>query len=349
MQRSGIINTVKSREATPADFDLVRRLYRDVWGYNRPERFDRWRYIMSSGKFCPTALASNGDKLVGAYMLWPVSVSVGSKNVSAAQSMDTMTHPENQGQGIFTNLANACYQIAETRGIQILYGFPNPLSYPGFVRKLGWNHIGDITHWVRPIKPSLYRHASPLKRVAASFAATVLPRGRVGGFELSFEAPPQRALTSLLDQWRSEQQKIRIVRDVEWLSWRYAEDTDNDYKFVSAYQSGELRAVAIWGMHNEAWGTLADKRAHLVDLLGEDPAALETVLAHLYRVLRHENVVLLETLSNVERVCIALKKVGFLRHRKAPFIVKTLGDKGYDVDVSSIDNWQIMGSDVDTF
>ena len=151
-----------------------------------------------------------------------------------------------------------------------------------------------------------------------------------------------------MDHWHSDQQKIRAVRNVEWLSWRYAEDTDNDYKWVSAYQSGELRAVAVWGKQNKAWGRLADNRAHLVDLLGEDPLALETVLAYLYRTLCYENVILLETLSNVERVCKTLKKVGFLRHREAPFIVKTLDYTGYDLDVSSIYNWQIMGSDVDT-
>ena len=165
---------------------------------------------------------------------------------------------------------------------------------------------------------------------------------------MSFDAPAPRSLMPLLEHWNSEPQKIRVFRSKEWLSWCYSEDTDNDYKWVSAYQSGELRAVAIWGKQNEAWGSLANNRAHLVDLLGEDPWALETVLAHLYRVLRHENVILLETISNVERVCRTLKKVGFLRHREAPFIVKTLGHKTYGLDVSSINNWQIMGSDVDT-
>ena len=167
--------------------------------------------------------------------------------VLAAQSIDTMTHPRSQGKGVFTKLANACYGIAKERGIQLLYGFPNPSSYPGFVRKLGWKHIGDVTHWVRPIRPSLYTDASRFKRLSGSIAAKVLPKGRLRGFEMNYDSPSFAALAPLLDHWHSESQKISIDRNADWLAWRYAEVTENDYKWLSAYRSGELRAVAVWG------------------------------------------------------------------------------------------------------
>ena len=44
--------------------------------------------------------------------------------------MDTMTHPDYQGQGVFTKLAKACYDITAIDGYRVLYGFPNPYSYP---------------------------------------------------------------------------------------------------------------------------------------------------------------------------------------------------------------------------
>ena len=135
----------KIREASVDDLEAIRDLYFTVWGFKRPKTFEFWRYATPPLGFCPIAVAVDSNKLVGAYIVWPVQIRVGRSLIPGAQSIDTMTHPDYLGQGIFTQLAKECYKIAAERGYKLLYGFPNPLSYPGFVKKLGWSHTTNCS------------------------------------------------------------------------------------------------------------------------------------------------------------------------------------------------------------
>ncbi len=95
----------------------------------------------------------DGDRAAGFYTAWPVRLRLGKETVLGAQSMDTMTHPDYRGRGLFIKLAQACYDLAASKGYEVFYGFPNQNSYSGFIRRLNWDHTGDITHWLRPIRP----------------------------------------------------------------------------------------------------------------------------------------------------------------------------------------------------
>jgi hypothetical protein len=58
----------------------------------------------------------------------------------AAQSADTMTHPDHRKKGLFIQLARLTYELARQEGIQFIFGFPNQNSYSGFV-KLKWHFV----------------------------------------------------------------------------------------------------------------------------------------------------------------------------------------------------------------
>ena len=337
------------REAVPEDLDSIRALYRNVWDYNRPLSFDHWRYVTSPDGLCPVTLAVDGDRLAGAYTVWPVKVRVGDQVVTGAQSMDTMTHPDYQGQGVFTKLAEACYEIAAGRGFKVLYGYPNPLSYPGFVKRLGWTHTGDITHWVRFIRPSGHPKIPGIAKPIADLATRLLPRGRERDFEIVVGKPAGQELEPVLNSWRDQEGSCQIERTSEWLSWRYATEAENDYQWVTAYRDGTLAAAGVWGRQSNAWGEVADNRAHLVELLGADPLALEAVLSAIIKQAQTSGAILLETVSNIERLCRVFRRAGFYRHRQAPLIIRGLGDVDFDTDILAHENWRVMGGDLDTF
>jgi GNAT superfamily N-acetyltransferase len=337
------------REFTPDDLGPLRRLYAAVWGYNRPEGFDRWRYLTPPSGICPVALAVDGDRLAGAYTLWPTPLRIAGEKVLGAQSMDTMTHPDYQGRGVFTTLANACYEIAAARGYMAMYGFPNPLSYPGFVRKLGWSHTGDIMHWIRPIKPSHHPKIPTILGPIADLGAAALPTGRIGRFEIQSGTPAAEDLQSLLSLWEKHHSSCGVDRSLAWLRWRYSTEAENNYRWVTAWWQGEIVAAGVWGVQSDVWGAVADNRAHLVELLGEDPRALSAVLAGIIREASAFGAVLLETVCNVERIEKVLRRAAFYRHRNAPFIVRSLGDANLKSDILDHDSWGLMGGDVDTF
>ena len=76
------------------------------------------------------------------YGVIPCNFQISGERVVAAQSADTMTHPDFRKKGLFQLLAKKTYDLAHTLNIQFIFGFPNQDSYPGFV-KLGWKFLPD--------------------------------------------------------------------------------------------------------------------------------------------------------------------------------------------------------------
>jgi GNAT superfamily N-acetyltransferase len=90
-------------------------------------------------------LAYTPDRQPSAYYgVYPCLISYNGQKYLAAQSGDTMTHPAHQGKGLFTQLARKTYELCKMEGIQLVYGFPNQNSYPGFINKLAWTHFDDL-------------------------------------------------------------------------------------------------------------------------------------------------------------------------------------------------------------
>jgi GNAT superfamily N-acetyltransferase len=340
--------TWSMRAMEAGDLDLIRALYATVWGYNRPRDYDQWRYFTAPDGMCPAMLAMDGGRAAGFYTAWPVKLLLGAEVVVGIQSMDTMTHPDYQGQGMFVNLASACYELAASRGMEVIYGFPNPLSYPGFVRRLNLDHSGDIAHWIRPIRPSSHPRVPGALGPLADIAMALWPKGTAGGVEIRLGRPQDADLGTLLDTWCAEPDLCRIERTPEWLDWRYAPEAGHGYEWVCAYEGDTVIAAGVWGMRDATWGKAADNRAHLVELLGGHHRGLQAVLATVIARAGERRAWLLETLSNVAPVVTALKRAGFMRHRMAPFIVRALTSRPLGANVHAHASWRIMGGDVDT-
>lgn len=337
------------RPMTADDFDAVRALYASVRDVGRPEEHDRWRLLDNPVAFPPAILAMDGERCAGLYLLWPVRLQLGSEVVLGAQSVDTMTHPDYRNQGMFTALAERCFALAAERGFQALYGFPNPLSYPGFVRKLDWDHTGDIPQWIRVIRPSglarLPRALGPL----ADACARLLPGSVPAGIEVVAGPPSPEILTGFLGEWRSRKGLARISRDDDWLAWRYDSRSRMEYEWLVAYRGGVPVACGAWGMRGTDWGTLADGRAKLMETLGNDPDGLRAVVATAIDRAAAKGAWMIETMTNLEPVTAILRRFGFISHRKAPFIVRRLVVRSLGANVHSHGNWRIVGGDVDTF
>lgn len=110
------------------------------------------------------------------------------RSVRAAQSGATMTHPEHQGQGLFTKLAERTYESARDSGVDFVFGFPNQNSYPGFTRKLKWQHhrtmvshtvLADIKGAVRSFGRGTSFKARPIRSGEALQNSANEARGRV--------------------------------------------------------------------------------------------------------------------------------------------------------------------------
>ncbi|MCR8559975.1 GNAT family N-acetyltransferase [Mucilaginibacter sp. BJC16-A38] len=83
-------------------------------------------------------IAYNDDQPVAFYAVIPCFLLVNNEPILAAQSADTMTHPDHRNKGLFIELALTTFLLCQELNIRVLFGFPNQNSLPGFVKKLGW-------------------------------------------------------------------------------------------------------------------------------------------------------------------------------------------------------------------
>jgi len=143
--------------------------------------------------------AWDGERLAAHYVCVPARAWVEGREVKVLLSLNTATHPDYQGKGLFTRLAAMTYELGAQSGFEGCYGVANANSTPGFVRKLGFQlvrplearvGVGSLRHARKPAASSLsferswspealaWRCANPHNRV----------HGRNGGSRLQFHA-----------------------------------------------------------------------------------------------------------------------------------------------------------------
>jgi GNAT superfamily N-acetyltransferase len=257
-------------------FELWKAVYPEG-EYDREKWLRWWQRTYENNPAGPGRiwLAEHGDKIVGQYAIVPMRVKIGSETVLCSQSVDTMTHPDYRRQKIFETLAKEVYDEAERDGIHIVYGFPARISYPGFVKKLSWFDVAAMQLMFKPLN---WRNAIKLK-FKNKFLQTVLAIG--AGLVLNkvffrTQKPPSleglaiNQVTSFDDRindlWAkiSSQYHIMIVRDKDYLNWRYSAPGAN-YSIFVAEKAGEICGYLVLE-HKLQSGT---KVSYIFDLVAQ--------------------------------------------------------------------------------
>lgn len=88
--------------------------------------------------------ARDGERLAAHYVCIPALAQVGSEEVRVLLSLNTATHPDYQGKGLFTKLAERTYAAGADQGYDCVYGVANANSTPGFTRKLQFQLVGPL-------------------------------------------------------------------------------------------------------------------------------------------------------------------------------------------------------------
>lgn len=86
------------------------------------------------------------------YGVFPVKLLWQGQILLAAQSGDTMTHEHHRKKGLFIWLAKMTFEKCRQKGIALVFGLPNKNSYPGFINRLNWVHLDNITTYDLKLK-----------------------------------------------------------------------------------------------------------------------------------------------------------------------------------------------------
>lgn len=111
--------------------------------------FFDWKHRQSPFGESPAWVATVDGEVVGfrTFMRWEF-VHDGAI-VRAVRAVDTATHPDHRGRGIFAALTEHAVDALRRDGVAFVFNTPNDQSRPGYL-KMGWQVVGRLPVAVRP-------------------------------------------------------------------------------------------------------------------------------------------------------------------------------------------------------
>jgi GNAT superfamily N-acetyltransferase len=300
-----------------------------------------WKHLRNPFGRSFMLVARGGDRIVGlrAFMRWQFRS--GGDRVVAVRAVDTATHPEYRGRGIFSRLTEEA--LRELRAhVDLVFNTPNARSGPGYL-KLGWRVVGKVPVSIRVRRPlRVARGARSLRRqerrpnasrppVAAEPAGEVL--GTLGG-----------SLDDLLRRSDTPGRRLHTPRTPAYLRWRYGGFPDLDYRAVGVRAGGDLRGLAIFRLRPR--GGLWEASVAEVLVEGGDVGAARALLRRVRRAAAADH--LAGSFPRRTAVARAAARGGFVRAPAGPtLMVNPL--RGIQPEPTRLSSWGLGLGDLEVF
>lgn len=170
----------------------------------KSEAFFFWKHFQNPFGESVIWLAKEGERLVGvrAFMNWQW---INGDNIcTAVRAVDTATHPDFQGKGVFSKLTMKAVETCKTENIGFVFNSPNKISIKGYL-KLGWRSNGKMPIAVKPVLKNLFKN---------KFNSLE---------ELYNEYSIAQAIATLEDTWKQNYDGADYITPLSktYLSWRY--------------------------------------------------------------------------------------------------------------------------------
>lgn len=222
------------RHGRDEDVDDVVELLRTCLGEGgvpRTPEFWRWKHQGSPFGPSPVLVAAAGGRIVAvrAFLRWVWHES--EREVRAVRAVDTATHPDWQGRGIFSRLTRQLADQMSEEGVAFVFNTPNRKSGGGY-RKMGWKAAGRL-----PVSVRLLRLPGVMPAVRED---AVLPP--VSDF---LERPETGAFLAAVDRRRGHDPRLRTAATATYLRWRYAEAPGLDYRASWAGTGATAGAIVL--------------------------------------------------------------------------------------------------------
>jgi GNAT superfamily N-acetyltransferase len=204
----------------------------------RPPEFFRWKHHQNP--FGPSFMlvAESEGRLVGlrAFMRWRFEGD--GHSFAAVRAVDTATHPDFQGRGVFSRLTLAALEALQGQ-VDLVFNTPNRASRPGYL-KMGWREVGRVPVAVRVRRPVRLARGlrAPSDRLPTGPAVAAEPAARALARTEQVEA--------LLAAVPTDDGRLRTPRDLGYLRWRYGSAPLLGYRAVTEEDGGELTGLAIF-------------------------------------------------------------------------------------------------------
>ena len=160
------------------------------------------------------AVAETGE-VVSFCGLVPVEMQIGGVSMLGAQSVDVMTHPEHRKGGLYVDVAQKTYDLGASKGIKVVFAFPNKNSLHGLRKNLGWDIRGEMVglsmrlQWWRKLR----------RRVALEAQLDALDRMTIDPVPILDSEFDGVAKTKAYLSYKAQCSGSRLVRHEDLMIW----------------------------------------------------------------------------------------------------------------------------------
>ncbi len=215
--------------------------------------------------------AMYGSSVAAIYTAMPVIFNIKGTRYTALQSIDTITDVGHRGKGLFPKLAAKLYEDAAEKGFELVYGFPNENSAPGFFKKLKWISFGEVPFLLKPLSITF-------------FISKVFKRNKIktpGSGYFFYAIPEKKELANniyikVLDSfgedydlvWQkvSEGIGLSVDRSAAYMNWRYVQKPGEQYSKCGVFIDGLLKGIIIFTIKNKHDGRIG----YIMELIYDD-------------------------------------------------------------------------------
>lgn len=211
-------NIMEIREGTEQDIPEILKVLKASLGETSSQKTEEvWRFKHIDNPFGKSLvlLALENDQIIGvrAFMRWKWQR--GDQVFSAFRAVDTATHPNHRGKGVFKKLTLKALEIGKERGDNFVFNTPNSQSKPGYL-KMGWKEVDKLRISLRPVNPFYWNSSKFSKEYPQNLTSTDEP-----DFLKEF------------NKRLAEKPRLFTPKDPAYLKWRYVQNPIQDYKVLA--------------------------------------------------------------------------------------------------------------------
>lgn len=221
--------SLEIRRATDDDDDAVLELLRVSMGWMPDEQhahFFRWKHCENPhGRSLAWIAVDETGRVVGfrTFMRWRFVQ--GPVEVAAVRAVDTATHPDHRGRGLFSRLTRHGLDSLSNQDSELVFNTPNQRSLPGYL-KLGWQVVGRLPVAARPRSPFSLARLARARTPAGKWS--VASRAGLPATEVLASSATDGLLRRLAEEddrpgsgGPGQAAVLRTALTAEHLRWRY--------------------------------------------------------------------------------------------------------------------------------
>ncbi len=217
------------RAARPDDRAAIISLLAASLGRDDDERYPAlyaWKHEENPFGVSPAWVAEDNGTLcaIRVFMRWEFRARGEVRR--AVRAVDTATHPDYQGQGLFTRLTRHGLAEVAADGVDFVFNTPNDQSRPGYL-KMQWQTVGRLPVAIRP------RSAGSLVRLARARVPAERWSIPTTAGERAAEAFAETSSIDALLGRLAPTDRLTTLRSAAFFRWRYGTEL-LQYRVITA-------------------------------------------------------------------------------------------------------------------